>query len=223
MTTESYLNKNISYFINPRHDLISLMPTDKNQKVLEVGMGGGDTLIQIKKQNLALEVSGIDLVELPGTNQKNPLIDKIYFFDLEKENLPFAENYFDTIIAGDVLEHLVNPWEVLQKLTTVLKVGGCLLISLPNIRDIYALYSILFKGSFAYTSHGIFDKTHMRFFCKKDMINLVKSVEQLKIEEIMPIQNFGTQNYKRKIFNKLTLKIFEEFTTSQYLIRLLKS
>lgn len=222
MITESYSNKNISYFINPRHDLISLMPKDKNQKVLEIGMGGGDTLVHIKEQKLAAEVSGIDLMELPGTNQKNPLIDNIYFFDLEKESLPFAENYFDTIIAGDVLEHLVNPWEVLQKLTTTLKAGGCMLISLPNIRDMYALYSILFRGRFAYTSHGIFDKTHMRFFCKKDMIDLAQSVKQLKIELVMPIQNFGSQNYKRKIFNRLTLKIFEEFTTSQYLIKVVK-
>ena len=205
MNNESYLKKDISYFISPRLDLISLMPVNPQQKVLEIGMGGGDTLVHIKKQHLAAEGVGIDIVQLPDTNQQNSLIDKVYFFDLEKENLPFSDNYFDVIIAGDVLEHLINPWDVLQKLNKVLKVGGNMLISLPNIRDIRALYSILFKGSFAYTTQGIFDKTHMRFFCKKDMITLIESVEKLKIENIIPIQNFGNQNPRRKLFNKLSL------------------
>ncbi len=222
MNNESYLKKDISYFINPRLDLISLMPANPQQTVLEIGMGGGDTLVHIKKQRLAAEVVGIDLIELPGTNQQNPIIDRVHFFDLEKESLPFTDNYFDVIIAGDVLEHLISPWDVLQKLNNVLKVGGHMLISLPNIRDIYALYSILFKGSFGYTTHGIFDKTHMRFFCKKDMISLIESVEKLKIENIIPIQNLGNQNPRRKLFNKLSFKIFEGFITTQYLFKITK-
>lgn len=223
MDGKSYLKKDISYFINPRLDLISLMPTNPRQKVLEIGMGGGDTLVHIKKQKLAAEVVGIDIVELPGTNQQNPSIDKVYFFDLEKERLPFTDKYFDIIIAGDVLEHLVNPWDTLQNLNNVLKVGGYMLISLPNIRDMHALYSILFKGSFGYTNQGIFDKTHMRFFCKKDMIGLIESVEKLKIESITPIQNFGNKNPRRKLFNKLSFRIFEPFTTGQYLFKVAKT
>ncbi len=223
MNNESYLKKDISYFISPRLDLISLMPTNSQQKVLEVGMGGGDTLVHIKNQLLAAEVIGIDIVELPGTNQQNPLIDRVHFFDLEKEKLPFSDNYFDVIIAGDVLEHLVNPWDVLQKLNNVLKVGGHMLISLPNIRDMYALYSILLKGSFGYTTQGIFDQTHMRFFCKKDMITLIESVKNLQIENIVPIQSLGNQNPRRKLFNKLSFRIFEGFITTQYLFKVIKT
>ncbi len=223
MNNESYLKKDISYFINPRLDLVSLMPFNPQQKVLEIGMGGGDTLIHIKKQQLAVEVVGIDLIDLPDTNQQNPLIDRVYIFDLEKDRLPFTDNYFDVIIAGDVLEHLINPWDVLQKLNNILKVGGYVLISLPNIRDMRALYSILFKGSFRYTTQGIFDKTHMRFFCKKDMISLIESVEKLKIEKVIAVQNFGNKNPRRKLFNKLSFKIFEEFTTSQYLFKVIKT
>lgn len=222
MGTDSYSKKNISYFINPRLDLVSLLPKNADQKILEIGMGGGDTLVHIKQHELAAEVVGVDLLELPGTNQQHALIDQVLFLDLDKDSLPFPANYFDTIIAGDVLEHLIDPWEVLKKLEKVLKVDGHLLISLPNIRDVYALYSIFVKGSFGYTSQGIFDKTHMRFFCKKDMISLIESVDRLKVERAMPIQNYGNRNYKRKLFNQFSFGIFEEFTTSQYLFSVRK-
>jgi len=222
MGNDNYLKKDISYFINPRLDLVSLMPRNPDQKVLEIGMGGGDTLVHIKEQKLAAEVIGIDIIHLPDTNQQNPVIDEVHYIDLDKDALPFQDNYFDVIIAGDVLEHLVDPWDVLKKLTQVLKVGGCILVSLPNIRDVYALYSILIQGRFAYTKSGIFDKTHMRFFCKKDMVELIEYSGKIGIETIMPIHEFGSQNYKRKIFNKLSFKIFEQFLTSQYLFKAIK-
>jgi 2-polyprenyl-3-methyl-5-hydroxy-6-metoxy-1,4-benzoquinol methylase len=222
MGRENYLQKDISYFTNPRIDLISLMPSNPYQRVLEIGMGGGDTLVYIKQRRLAGEAVGIDLMSLPGSNQQNPLIDKVYFLDLERENLPFSNEYFDVIIAGDILEHLINPWELLQNLNKILKVGGHMIISIPNIRDINAIYSILLKGTFGYTTQGIFDKTHLRFFCKKDMIDLIESVNKLRIEKIIPIQYFGN-HYRRKLFNKLSFKIFEEFTTSQYVFKIVKT
>lgn len=222
MDNKNYLEKDSTYFINARLDLINLMPLYPLQKVLEIGMGGGDTLVHIKKNKLAAEVTGIDIMKLPGTNQDNSLIDKILFLDVDKVSLPFSNDYFDVIIAGDVLEHLIDPWKVIENMTAILKPGGCIIVSLPNIRDIYALYPIFLKGKFEYAERGIFDKTHFRFFCKIDMIKLIENRGGLKIENIMPIHNFGKKQYKRKIFNRLTLNIFEEFVTSQYLFKAVK-
>lgn len=223
MKNEDYLNKNISYFVNPRLDLISLLPHNPQQKILEIGMGGGDTLVHIKQHKLASEVVGIDLVELPGSNQRHELIDKTYFIDLDKDDLAFEPGYFDVVIAGDVLEHLIDPWKVLHKLGAVLKTGGHMLISLPNIRDIHALFPIFFKGRFRYTNQGIFDKTHMRFFCKRDMINMIESSGPFQIEKSVPIQLLDSKNFRRKLFTKISFNIFEEFITSQYLFSVIKT
>ena len=223
MKTENYSNKGIGYFNKARYDLIGLMPIDTEQKVLEIGMGAGDTLVEIKKRKLAKEVTGIDLMKIEGSNQENPLIDFVHYIDLDKEELPLEDNYYDVIIAGDVFEHLVNPEDILKKLIAKLKKKGCLLISLPNIRAYNALYSIVFKGRFEYTSEGIFDKTHLRFFCKKDMIQMIQSAGDLQIEIATPIHLVTSKNSKRELFNKFTFKIFEEFTTVQYLFKVIKN
>lgn len=222
MLSENYASKDTIYFTKPRHDLISIMRKDPNQKVLEIGMGGGDTLVEIKKKGLAAEVVGVDLMELKGTNQTNPLIDNVFYINLDSQLLEVPDNYFDVLIAGDVLEHLTDPWGVLEKVSKKIKVGGQILISLPNIREIKALVSIFLKGRFKYTTEGIFDKTHIRFFCKEDMIELIEAVEGLKIEKVSPIHLLISKNSKREIFNKITFNKFEEFVSVQFIFSVVK-
>lgn len=223
MAEINYTDKARIYFTKPRLDLISLMAKKPVDKVLEIGMGGGDTLVEIKKQGLATEVVGVDLMELPGSNQHHPSIDKTIFINLDSSDIDYPDNYFDVIIAGDVLEHLTNPWQVLKRISQKLKKGGYMLISIPNIREFTALKSIFCKGSFAYAAEGIFDKTHVRFFCRKDMEQLIVNTPGLTIEMATPIHLITAKNSKREIFNKFTFKLFEEFTSVQYLFKVVKS
>ena len=73
---------------------------------------------------------------------------------------------FDHIIFGDVLEHLMNPAEVLKAAVPLLQTGGSVIVSLPNIVSVRARASITI-GVWRYQDAGIFDKTHIRFFTVK--------------------------------------------------------
>lgn len=75
---------------------------------------------------------------------------------------PFRER-FDVIVAGDVLEHLPRPEDLLSALRPLLKTDGVLLLSLPNIANATVRFGLLF-GRFAYARRGILDRTHLRFF-----------------------------------------------------------
>jgi len=66
---EFYDEKNKVYFTNPRLDLIRLIPKRSDNKVLEIGAGGGDTLVEVKKQKLASKVVGIELMTMANSNQ----------------------------------------------------------------------------------------------------------------------------------------------------------
>ncbi len=213
-----YENKDSSYYyVQIREDLISLLPNNNNQKILEIGAGSGNTLVEIKERKLAKEVIGVDLFELENTNQKNPAIDNFIIANLETEELNLPVEYFDVILAGDVLEHLVDPWKVVEKLTKFLKKGGIFIISVPNIREISTMSKILVGGSFNYDPEGgIMDKTHLRFFCKKNVPDLFDK-NDYKLISVQPILDVTTKSSGRKSFNKVTFNIFEEFLTSQYI------
>ena len=184
---EIYRNKGLSYYRNVREDIISLLPKNNSQKILEIGCGGGNTLVEIKERKLAQEVVGCDLFELENSFQKSPKIDRLIIANLESDNLFLEDNYFDVIIAGDVLEHLVDPWKVISDISKFLKNGGLFIVSLPNFREINTLSKIVLKGRFQYNPMGgIMDKTHLRFFCKKNIIELC-DVREFKLINIKPL------------------------------------
>ena len=213
-----YTEKSTSYFTNARFDLIKLLPANSENKVLELGSGGGDTLVEIKKRKLAKEVVGVELMEIPNANQSNPLIDQFILANVEKQDLPLPNAYFDAILIGDVLEHLEDPWKTIAYLSQFLKKGGVFIVSVPNIQYYTAFYKIYIKGNFGYEKEGLFDKTHLRFFCKKNIEQLF-TTPFLKVESITAIETVrGDKPTIKSVFNLLTFKKLEQFLALQYIV-----
>ena len=161
------------YYSNVRNDLISMinMEKDKPIRVLEVGCGMGATLGKIKCLYPNSEVYGIEVVKKVaklGASNYN-----IICANIEDDNIPFEENYFDFIIFGDVIEHLREPEAVLANMRRYLKQGGSILASIPNIMNAENIYQLL-HGYFTYEESGIRDKTHLRFFTFYEIVNMMK-------------------------------------------------
>jgi len=214
-----YSVKDPAYFSHVRMDIIDVLPANPQQKVLEIGAGTGNTLLFLKQHKMAAEVTGVDLQSIPGSNQQHRMIDRFEIADIENDTISLPAGYFDVIICADVLEHLADPWMMIEKITRWLKPSGQLVVSIPNIREIKTLWQILFNGDFRYDpSGGIMDQTHLRFFCKKNIRQL------LTTENLQPV--FCTPNFmltsvpagkKRRIINRLSGSLFENFLTVQYI------
>ena len=71
-----YLEKDRSYFSNARLEILTLIPDNRKAKLLEIGASGGYTLASAKKMGKCHYCAGIELFELPGTMQQDPLIDR---------------------------------------------------------------------------------------------------------------------------------------------------
>ncbi len=77
--------------------------------------------------------------------------------------LPFAPESFDVALLGDILEHLKHPFALLQAVKAVLRPGGCIYVTVPNVANVVVRLNLLF-GRFRYADSGILDRTHLRFF-----------------------------------------------------------
>lgn len=71
---------------------------------------------------------------------------------------------FDLIVALDVLEHLVDPWSVTERLADHLEADGRLLLSVPNVGSLEVVKQLLRRGDWRYDDIGMFDRTHLRWF-----------------------------------------------------------
>ena len=79
---------------------------------------------------------------------------------------------FDVLIFGDVLEHMVEPVEALQRALAHLAPGGHVVVSLPNVAH-GSVRAMLLEGRFDYEDRGILDRTHLRFFTREGIARML--------------------------------------------------
>ena len=83
---------------------------------------------------------------------------------------------FDVIVAADVLEHLKDPLAAVRKLRRFLTPDGFFVISLPNVAHGSVRLALL-QGHFRYQRTGLLDETHLRFFTRETIIELLDSAK----------------------------------------------
>jgi 2-polyprenyl-3-methyl-5-hydroxy-6-metoxy-1,4-benzoquinol methylase len=76
-------------------------------------------------------------------------LDQVLIGDVEKLTLEFQPGAFDTIVCGDILEHLREPERLLRQARSWLSTQGCLLASIPNVRHHSVVCSLL-QGNWTY-------------------------------------------------------------------------
>lgn len=217
----NYEEKSKNYYSNIRHDLIKFFDKCNDLKVLEIGAAYGETLFYLKEKGIAKEAIGIELYEDKINQNKYKKIDRFIFGNINDIDLLEFEGYFDLILLPDVLEHIYDPKLTLSKVHRYLKPNGEIIVSMPNIRHYSAFVRIFIKGDFKYEESGIFDYTHVRFYCKKNIKELLESSGFKTIHVESSIKNYKGKS-AAKIINLLTFGIFEELFSKQYFFKLSK-
>jgi len=99
-----------------------------------------DSDITVTHFDLSGKTSGKYKVEYAGRKFSVPG----YFVDLETMPLPAADETFDIVLCCEVIEHMdVDPMFMLAELNRVLKPGGRLVLTTPNITSSHALWKML--------------------------------------------------------------------------------
>jgi glycosyltransferase involved in cell wall biosynthesis len=144
------------------HDLVDRIPLSA-QVVLDVGCGTASLSAAYRKRNPRARLLGIDkdpaVAELAAER-----LDELATVDVEDDPLPFdVPEGIDCIIYGDILEHLQNPWAILQRHAEALNPDGLMLICLPNVEH-WSFAKRLLDGTWDYEESGLLDATHLRWF-----------------------------------------------------------
>lgn len=171
-------------------DLIKREP-EESFNVLEIGCALGATLIEIKNKYKNSKVFGLEINQA-AVNIASMFLDA-KVGNIEKLEIPFEEK-FDYIIFGDVLEHLKNTEEVVSYCKSILKPGGNLIASIPNLMHITVMEQLL-NGMFTYTDTGLLDKTHIHFFTYKEIVRMfIEAGYDIKEILFTSIQTTESQN-----------------------------
>ncbi len=117
-------------------------------------------------------VTGVEVDPVMAA-QARAICDEVIVADLDTRRIVdlLQGSAYDVAIFGDVLEHLRDPWRVLDETRYVLAEGGFVVISIPNIAHGNVRLALL-HGEFDYQDLGLLDNTHLRFFTLKTVREL---------------------------------------------------
>lgn len=168
-----------------------LKNTPDGSDVLELGCTTGFVTRYLK--NKGCSVTGIE-IDPEAARHAEKYCEKIIVADIDK--LDFKKDItkkYDVITFGDVLEHLKEPAKVLEYVKDLLKDGGFILASIPNIGFGYYRMEHL-GGNFSYEERGILDKSHLRFFDKNQVFALFESAG-CYVKSVFRVQKYITSTF----------------------------
>lgn len=165
------------YYDSLNHDLLARLPTDA-RRVLEPGCGAGALARAYRQRNPAAHYTGVEKAQAQA-RQATTTCTNVVHGDIESAacwqalDRLRAEEGWDLIVCGDVLEHLLDPLRALAELRLRSTLGGRCIACIPNIGHVSIVQQLL-RAQWHYTDAGLLDRTHLRFFTQPTMIELFR-------------------------------------------------
>jgi 2-polyprenyl-3-methyl-5-hydroxy-6-metoxy-1,4-benzoquinol methylase len=194
------------YFEQDRHELVRRLPRPLG-RVLDVGCGSGGAARGLRDAG-ATWISGIE-IDPDAAETATAVLDEVRAGAVETE-LEAVSGPFDTVLLYDVLEHLVDPWDVLRRLHGVTAPGARVHVSLPNARHWSLVRDLVLRGTFGYTPAEHRDVTHLRWFTRRDLVALLESTGWA-VDEV----DFGALRPASRLAARLTRSRSPEFLAYQ--------
>ena len=165
-------------------DLLSLIP-EHAKTIIEVGCSTGSLAYALKSLRPHVHYLGLEL-DPKAAEIAAQHCDGIVSLDIEGADQSLYKAYADRDcwIFGDVLEHLRDPWKVLNQISSLLPRGGVVVASIPNAQH-WSIQGRLSIGEFRYEGTGLLDRTHLRWFTRVTLHEMFHAAG-LRIEAGIP-------------------------------------
>jgi len=192
-----------SYYRNTRPDVLRHLPAHP-RRVLDVGCAAGDFGRAVRTAHPEAVVHGVEPHD-EAASLAEQVLDAVHrgpFDAAALAALPGDEPY-DCVVFNDVLEHMIAPDAALKLAHSALAPNGSVVASIPNIRNWQTLDEVLRGGRFRYRDKGVLDRTHLRFFCRDDMVALFED-NGFAVESLTGTGGLNVKNWQRwKLMSRL--------------------
>lgn len=199
-----------------RWDVFSALPASPDS-ILDIGCGTGLGFQTYRERGSRLVGVDID-PEVLEEASKN--MDEARLLNIETEEWP-AEFHksFDVVAFCDTLEHLNDPWKVLQEVRPLLTEKGTVVASIPNIRQIRLVIKLLLLGRWDYAKGaGTIQVGHLRFFTRKTISDMFVDAGYARPKFLFPTRTFHL-NGPERLLNRLTRGLFSDLLYGSYLVQ----
>jgi SAM-dependent methyltransferase len=199
-----------SYYRHVRRDIEPLLPATARH-ILDVGAGVGATSAWLRSRYPDSYIVGLEGNSSVRTKLAQN-VDKAVIVDLNGR-IPCVGSP-DLVLCLDVLEHLIQPLDVLVRLTTAVAEGGTVIVSLPNVAHASVSLPLLLKGRFEYREAGILDRTHLRFFDRLSAIQLMNKAGFIVRKGVRG----GLRGPRSRLLDTVTCGRVRDLLTKQYVL-----
>jgi 2-polyprenyl-3-methyl-5-hydroxy-6-metoxy-1,4-benzoquinol methylase len=181
MSTSRYAQDIDLANLNDSHTL-AVLSVPPDSQVLDVGAADGSVASALVERGCTVHAVEVDPA---SAREAQEHCQRVVVGDVEELDVgaTFDGAGFDAILLLDVLEHLRDPLAVLRKVTGVLADRGRVIVSVPNVAHA-AVKLALLGGRFQYTELGLLDRTHLRFFDKPALDQLLADAGLVVEEEL---------------------------------------
>lgn len=160
-------------------------------RFLDIGCGTGVLAEQLRDRYL--EVHGVDIADLPVKNAQEKQVNALQL-NLNLSPLPYPDLFFDSVTILSTLQYFYDIENVLNEVRRVLKVGGQVVLTVPNMRTYWRLAKLAIKGEFpTATKDDVgYDGGALHYFCYSNLVKLLvrKSLQPVYAGGIFCLPNF---------------------------------
>ncbi len=123
--------------------VLEIFSNRKFERILDVGCADGNFSVLLKESCDAKDVYGIDISRKGVESAKRNGV-KAFQLNIDEEDFPFEDDYFDAIFCGHLIEHLFDTDHLLDEVYRTLRGRGLCVISTGNLTSLYDRIFIFF-------------------------------------------------------------------------------
>lgn len=169
--------------------------------VLDVGAGAG--ALSQRLSDLGYAVTALDVDPAKWVPKDIPFV----VLNLNVGVSGSITGEFDAVACLEVIEHVENPWHLLREMHSVLKPGGKLILSTPNVSSFLSRLVFLRTGRFHQFDEAALSYGHINPVTASELSTIASETgwHVLKIRPggYLPVLNFSSLRPKSLIFNAL--------------------